>query len=153
MAARHRPWLWLAPALVVLAALSIYPLLFAIEVSLRDGSGYGLGNFARLPRDGFFLTALGQTLVYTAAALAVEFTLGLILALLVSREFRGRRLLRSVLLIPMLLPPVVVAVIWRLILNPEFGVLNGTLRSMGLDTTRLTWFRSEERRVGKECRL
>ncbi len=143
MRARHRPWLWLAPALAVLMLLSIYPLLFAIEVSLREGSGYGLGNFTRLPRDRFFLVALGQTLVYTTGALAVEFTLGLLLALLVNREFRGRRALRSILLIPMLLPPVVVAVIWRLILNPEFGVLNGTLRSLGLETSGLTWLGGE----------
>ncbi|MBI3695359.1 MAG: sugar ABC transporter permease, partial [Acidobacteria bacterium] len=64
--------------------------------------------------------------------------------LLVSREFRGRRVLRSILLIPMLLPPVVVAVIWRLILNPEFGVLNGTLRSLGFNTAKLTWAASEK---------
>ena len=135
--------LWVAPAVVVLGALSIYPLLFAIEVSLRTPQGYGLGNFARLARDQFFLVALAQTLVYTAGALVVEFTLGLLLALLLNREFRGHRTLRSILLIPMLLPPVVVAVIWRLILNPEFGVLNGTLRSWGVNTAGLTWFGSE----------
>jgi len=136
--------IWLAPAVVALAALSIYPLLFAIEVSLRTGSGYGLDNYFRLARDRFFLVSLGQTLLYTTLALAVEFPLGLTLALLVDREFRGRRLLRSILLIPMLLPPVVVAVIWRLILNAEFGVLNGALRSLGLDTSGLTWFGSEK---------
>ncbi len=134
---------WLAPAIFVLAVLSIYPLIFAVEVSLRTPAGYGLGNFVRLATDRLFLISLWQTLVYTAGALAVEFTLGLALALLVNREFRGRRLLRSVLLIPMLLPPVVVAVIWRLILNPEFGVLNGTLRSLGFDTAKLTWAAAE----------
>ncbi len=144
-AGRHvrAAWLWIAPAVAVLLALSIYPLLFSVEVSLRTPSGYGLGNFARLARDRFFLVSLGQTLIYTTAALAAEFTLGLSLALLVNREFRGRGLLRSILLIPMLLPPVVVAVVWRLILNPEFGVLNGTLRSLGFNTSALTWTGAE----------
>jgi len=137
-------WLWVAPALAVLGILSIYPLFFAIEVSLRTPQGYGFGNFTRLVTDRFFLVSMGQTLVYTAGALVLEFTLGMGLALLASQEFRGRGLLRSVLLIPMLLPPVVVAVIWRLILNPEFGVLNGTLRSWGLDTSRLTWLGGEK---------
>jgi multiple sugar transport system permease protein len=138
-----RSWVWLAPALAVLGLLSIYPLIFAVEVSLRTSSGYGLGNFARLANDRLFLISLGQTLLYTAGALAVEFPLGFALALLVNREFRGRRVLRSLLLVPMLLPPVVVAVIWRLILNPEFGVLNGTLRGWGFPTARLTWAAAE----------
>lgn len=135
--------LWLAPALIVLGALSIYPLLFAVQVSFRTPSGYGFGNFSRLINDRLFLISLFQTLVYTAGALAVEFGIGLGLALLANRQFRGRGLLRSVLLIPMLLPPVVVAVIWRLILNPEFGVLNGTLRLLGIDTAPLTWAAAE----------
>ena len=135
---------WWAPAVAVLGLLSVYPLVFAVEVSLRTPAGYGLANFARLLADRLFLISLGQTLVYTIGALAAEFTLGFALALLVSREFRGRRVLRSILLIPMLLPPVVVAVIWRLILNPEFGVLNGALRSWGVDTSRLTWAAAED---------
>lgn len=143
MSGKRSQWLWLAPTLLVLVALSIYPLIFAVEVSLRTPSGYGLGNFARLATDRLFLISLWQTIVYTASALAVEFALGLALALLVNREFRGRGLLRSILLIPMLLPPVVVAVIWRLILNPEFGVLNGTLRSLGFHTAKLTWAAAE----------
>ena len=134
---------WTIPAVGLLGLLSIYPLVFAVEVSLRTPAGYGLTNFTRLAHDQFFLVALAQTLVYTAGALVIEFIAGLILALLANREFRGRQVLRSLLLIPMLLPPVVVAVIWRLILNPEFGVLNGTLRSLGVNTASLTWFGSE----------
>ncbi len=139
-----KQWIWLAPTLGVLGLLSIYPLFFAIEVSLHTPSGYGWSNFLRLGEDRFFLLSLGQTLIYTAGALVMEFFLGLGLALLADREFRGRRVLRSILLIPMLLPPVVVAVIWRLILNPEFGVLNGTLRSWGINTSRLTWLGGEK---------
>ena len=139
----RRAWLWFAPAMTVLVALSVYPFLYAIDISLRTPSGFGLSNFTRLPTDQFFLVSLWQTLVYTAGALTLEFTLGFILAMLVNREFRGRQVLRSILLIPMLLPPVVVAVIWRLILNPEFGVLNGTLRTLGFDTKGLTWLGAE----------
>ena len=134
---------YVLPTVGVLALLSVYPLIFAIEVSLRTPAGHGFSNFTRLIEDQFFLVALAQTLVYTAGALVIEFTLGLGLALLLNREFRGRQVFRSLLLIPMLLPPVVVAVIWRLILNPEFGVLNGTLRSLGVPTASLTWFGSE----------
>jgi multiple sugar transport system permease protein len=66
------------------------------------------------------------------------------LALLVDSLPAGKGLFRAGLLAPMLLPPVVVAVIWRLIFNPQFGVLNGMLRNFGLDTSHLTWSSGEQ---------
>src|ERR1044071_3726802 len=78
------PYLLIAPAIAVLAALSIYPLLFAVKVAFQTGSGSGarwtLANFARLWSDGFFLAALGHTLIYAVVALTFEFLLGLGLA-------------------------------------------------------------------------
>ena len=73
----------------------------------------------------------------------MEFLLGLGLALLLDSLAHGRGVFRAGLLAPMLLPPVVAAVIWRLIYNPQFGVLNGTLRAAGIPTTRLTWTSGE----------
>jgi multiple sugar transport system permease protein len=140
---RAFPYLLLAPAIIVLLLLSIYPLVYAVTVSLQTGRGeWTGGNFARLLRDHFFLVALWQTLLYTVAALALEFALGLGLALLLDSKLRARNLFRSLLLVPMMLPPVVVAVIWRLIYNPTFGTINGTLKGWGFDTTRLTWIAS-----------
>jgi multiple sugar transport system permease protein len=130
---------WVAPALLVLAALSIYPLLYLIKVSLTDAHGFTVANYARLFHDRLFSVAAAQTLLYAAAALALEFSLGLALALLVDSLARGRMLIRVGILAPMLLPPVVAAVIWRLIYNPEFGMLNGTLHRLGFNTANLTW--------------
>jgi multiple sugar transport system permease protein len=140
MTRRFPPGLiWVAPALFVLAALSIYPLLYLIKVSLTDSHGVTLAHYSRLFQDRLFSVAAGQTLLYAAAALALEFFLGLALALLVDSLARGRAFIRVGLLAPMLLPPVVAAVIWRLIYNPEFGVINGMLRQMGFNTANLTW--------------
>ena len=138
----HLPWI--APAIVVLLALSIYPLLYAIKVSLTDSSGaFTFSNFSRLAGDRLFGVALVQTVVLTAVALSVEFLLGLSLAVLIDSLARGRSFFRAGLLTPMLLPPVVAAVAWRLIYNPQFGVLNGTLRSLGVNTSALTWTSGE----------
>jgi len=134
---------WVAPTVVLLLALSIYPLVYSVKVSLTGRAGFSLTNYARLVRDRLFLQALAQTLLYTAVALAIEFVLGLALALLIDSLGRGRAFFRAGLLAPMLLPPVVVAVIWRLIYNPQFGVLNGTLRSLGINTSALTWTSGE----------
>jgi multiple sugar transport system permease protein len=131
--------LWVAPALLVLAAISLYPLLYLVKVSLTDAHGFTLTHYARLFQDRLFAVAAGQTLLYAATALALEFFLGLALALLVDSLARCRALIRVGLLAPMLLPPVVAAVIWRLIYNPEFGVLNGMLRQLGFNTANFTW--------------
>src|SRR5207245_10537461 len=117
-----RAFVWIAPAMLVLLALSVYPLIFAVKVSLTDSSGgFTLANFARLSQDRLFGVALRQTVVFTLAALAFEFVLGLALALLVDSLARGRAFFRAGLLTPMLLPAVVAGVAWRLIYDPQFG--------------------------------
>ncbi len=132
-----------APSIAVLLALSIYPLINAVTISLHVTSGaasrWSLGNFARLLSDRFFLAALGHTLIYAAGALTIEFFLGLALAVLLNNKMRGRGFFRAGLLVPMMLPTVVVGVVWRLMLNPNFGVVNGTLKRLGLNTASLTW--------------
>ena len=140
---RSLAYLLIAPAIAVLLALSIYPLFYAIRISLQTESAAGvrwsLQNFARLVTDTFFLTALAHTFVYAATALTIEFLLGLGLAMLLNSRIRGRGLFRATLLAPMMLPAVVVGVVWRLMLNPNFGAINGTLKSIGLSTDALTW--------------
>lgn len=137
------PYLLVAPALAVLLALSIYPLLYSITISLQQetasGIVWGLGHFRRLASDNFFRTAMLHTFVYAIAALTCEFMLGLGLALLLNQQIRGRGLFRASLLVPMMLPAVVVGVVWRLMLNPNFGAINGTLKQLGVNTESLTW--------------
>ncbi len=140
---RRLAYLLVAPTVVVLVALSIYPLIHAVTLSLQvtsaGASRWSLGNFARLFSDQFFLAALGHTLVYAASALTLEFFFGLGLAVLMNNQLRGRAFFRGALLAPMMLPTVVAGVVWRLMLNPNFGAVNGTLKAMGLNTTALTW--------------
>lgn len=137
------PALFLAPALAVLLALSIYPLIYSVTISLQretaGGAVWGLENFTRLLSDNFFWTAMGHTFVYSTAALTCEFLLGLGLALLLNNQIRGRGFFRASLLVPMMLPTVVVGVVWRLMLNPNFGAVNGTVKQFGIDTENLTW--------------
>jgi multiple sugar transport system permease protein len=138
------PYALLAPALLLLAALTVYPFFYILHTSVHRltpaGETFvGAQNFLRLLVDPFFYRAAVQTLVFTASALTLEFALGLALALLLDSQIRGRALWRALLLLPMILPPVVAGVTWRLIYNPGFGPLNGALRLVGVDTRRLTW--------------
>lgn len=136
-------YLLVTPTVVVLIALSIYPLVYSVAISLQIESAgvvsWSLGNFARLASDNFFLTAMAHTSVFSALALTLEFLLGLGLALLLNKQIRGRGLFRTALLVPMMLPTVVVGVVWRLMLNANFGAINGTLKMLGINTAGLTW--------------
>jgi multiple sugar transport system permease protein len=140
---RSLAFVLLAPTIAVLFALSIYPLIYSVKVSLLVESGTGpqfsLGNFTRLIGDSFFRSALVHTLIYSFAALTIEFFLGLGLALLLNSALRGRNVFRALLLVPMMLPAVVVGVIWRLLLNPNYGPINSALRLLGVNTDVLTW--------------
>lgn len=137
---RALPYLLITPAIVVLLLLTVYPLVYAIKISLQTADGaWTTRHFSRLVEDHFFRAALWQTLVYAAVALVGEFVFGLGLALLLDSQLRARNLFRSLLLIPMMLPSVVVAVIWRLLYNPQFGAINGTLARWGIDTSNFTW--------------
>jgi len=137
------PYLLVAPALAVLLALSIYPLLYSVTISLQQetaaGAVWTLRHFQRLASDSFFRAAMAHTFIYAVAALTGEFLLGLGLALLLNEQIRGRGLFRASLLVPMMLPTVVVGVVWRLLLNPNFGAINGTLKQAGINTDGLTW--------------
>jgi len=137
------PYVLVAPALAVLLALSIYPLFYSIAISLQQETASGivwtLAHFKRLATDNFFLTAMVHTFVYAVAALTCEFVLGLALALLLNQQMRGRAVFRASLLVPMMLPTVVVGIVWRLLLNPNFGAINGTLKQLGVNTESLTW--------------
>src|ERR1044071_6026546 len=137
---RTLAYLLLAPTIAVLLALTIYPLIYSIKISLQGEAGnWTLQNFTRLAADRFFLSALAHTFVYAAIALTFEFLIGLALAMLLNSQMRGRAAFRALLLIPMMLPPVVVGVVWRLMLNSNFGAVNGTLKGLGLNADALTW--------------
>lgn len=137
---KRLPYFLLAPTLAVLFTLSIYPLIYSILTSLQtDDKRWTLAHFSRLLSDNFFLIALEHTVFFSFIALCFEFIIGLSLALLLNEYLPGRKLFRSALLVPMMLPTVVVGVVWRLMLNPNFGAVNGTLKSLGFNTQQLTW--------------
>ena len=135
---------WVAPAVAVLAAMSIYPLIFLVLSGFHSTSGqWTLRNFTRMAGDRMLGESLFHTALFVGVALALELTWGLLLAVIVDSVRRGRGFLRTAIMVPMLLPPVVAAVVWRLIYNPQFGLLNGTIRALGGNPSGLTWTSGE----------
>lgn len=111
-------WLYAAPALALIALINVVPIAQTLALA---------GSFGRLPRDPSLRRALENTFVFTAASVTLELLLGLALALLLSRKFFGRGPARAAALVPWALPAAVMALAWRWIFNPEFGVLGHVL--------------------------
>lgn len=134
-----RAWLMLLPLLVVMVAVVGWPLADTVRLSFTDarlvgteGEFVGLANYERLLGGRAFLSALLNTAQFAFLSVGAEMVLGVLAALLLDQEFRGRTALRALMILPWALPTVVNAILWRLIYNPEYGALNSALVQVGI---------------------
>ncbi len=133
-----RYWLFAAPAVLVVAAVIVFPWLFTLYMSTQDwkiGGGpefIGLQNFAELFRDTRFIESMGHTLYFTVLAVVLPIVFGTAAALVFHREFPFRGLLRTVFVMPMMATPVAVALVWTMMFHPQLGVLNYLLSLVGI---------------------
>lgn len=133
-------YLFLAPALAVMVALNVYPILYSLYVSLHrvslkypgDRGFIGLRNFADYFASEYFWSSLQHTAVFVVASVGLTTALGLGVAAVLNQAFRGQALLFVVILIPWALPSVVNGLMWKWIYNSSYGSLNGLLWSLGL---------------------
>ena len=86
-----------------------------------------------------FWNSFVRTIVYVAVTVAAQFVLGMAVALLLNRKFPGRNLMRGLIFLPWTIPTLIVAVIWMWIMQPQYGVLNYILTSLGLIEKNITW--------------
>ncbi|HKI58226.1 MAG TPA: sugar ABC transporter permease [Trueperaceae bacterium] len=135
---RNAQWLFPLPAVVAIVILILGPVLANVYISLHDWfiggtpKFIGLGNFGRALSDLRFWNGLKNTFYFTGIAVPAEMVLGLGVAVLFNRDFRGKALVRTVSLLPMVATPVAIALIWALMFNPSLGVLNYFLEALGL---------------------
>lgn len=132
-------WLLASPLLVLLAGLFVWPLYLGIKTSfthdvLSEFTTYNAGfeNYKNLLSQPNFWNALKFTLIYAIIVTFIEVVLGFALALLFDRVFPGKRILFSLMLIPIMIAPSLMAVMFRLILNENIGIIPGFLNKFGL---------------------
>lgn len=120
--------------------IGLIPIGYAVWLSFSDLSLYsdgmrfvGFDNYIQSVFTERFLGTLAATLVFVVAGLIIQFVLGYLLATALHRQLRGFQLARTVLLIPMLLTPVVVGLIWQFMFNPDLGIINAALGMFGVD--------------------
>jgi multiple sugar transport system permease protein len=132
---RHLSWLLVSPAVLVIVAMSIFPLAFSLWVTFvefdfsvsNEHPWVGLDNFRDNLNDPIWWSSLRVTAILATAAVAVELVIGLLLALAMVRPFRGRRILMVLIVIPMFMSPVVVGGFWDLFLRRPIGPANEIL--------------------------
>jgi multiple sugar transport system permease protein len=131
-------WPFVAPALIVVLAVIIFPWLFTIWMSLHEwkvGSPttfVGLANFVRLPNDPRFVEAIGHTMLYTALSVLLPLVFGTFAAVVFHQKFPARGFLRGVFIMPMMATPVAIALVWTMMFHPQLGILNYLLSLVGL---------------------
>jgi multiple sugar transport system permease protein len=146
---RRQALLYPAPAVVVLFLIVVLPIAFNIylaftkwTVGLGQPVFVGLDNFVDLFADERVWNGVKVMVYFSGLSLALEIGLGLLIALYFNREFRGSEIVQAIYIFPFAATPVAVALIWRIMLNPEIGVLNYLLRSVGLPGS--LWVSSEQ---------
>ncbi|MGW4736219.1 carbohydrate ABC transporter permease [Streptomyces shenzhenensis] len=139
---RLAQWGFVAPAVVFMLLFFGYPLVRNVVMSFQhytpktfftgDAPFNGTDNWSHVFRDALFGKALWHTLVFTAGSLLGQFCIGLALAVFFNRRFPLNGVLRSLILLPWLVPMVVSGIVWRRILDQDTGVLNSFLDTLGL---------------------
>lgn len=138
---------FLAPAILIIAFVLLFPIVQTVVLSVGRNStsiftGYeyaGLANYERLLNTPRFITSLNNTIFFTVVTVPIELVLGIALALILNRRFRGKGLVRMAVLFPWALPTALNALMWRWMFNTEFGLFNSMLTDIGLAIERVNW--------------
>jgi trehalose/maltose transport system permease protein len=141
-------WLMLAPALAIVAIVAFYPLGLTVWQSftneqflagLQPVEFVGLDNYRNLLDDTIFRDAIWVTVKFTVITVVFEFVLGLIIALVVNSGFKGRGVMRAVMLVPWAIPTVISAAMWKWMYNDIFGVINDALTRLHIVDHNVAW--------------
>jgi trehalose/maltose transport system permease protein len=135
---RRAAYYMVLPALIIVVAIAFYPVLYGVVLSVTDstvtsfGSFVGFENYAEMFQNSDFLEGLTNTVIFTVVSVALEFIIGLGIALAINRAFRGRGLVRAAVLVPWAFPTVISAVMWRLMFQDQVGIINYVANAIGL---------------------
>lgn len=138
---KHRKWLFAAPAMLFTAGMLLFPLGWTVYLSLTNAEGsvrapksfIGFANYLAVLTDTTrFWPAAGRTVIFTVGVLIAQMVLGMCIALLLRRTFKGQGVVRVAILLPLVATPVAVGMMWRLIFDPNIGPANYLLGLIGL---------------------
>jgi ABC-type sugar transport system permease subunit len=135
---RRTAYYMVLPSLLIIVIIAFFPILYGIVLSLTDstisgfGSFIGLENYTEMFQNPDFLEGFYNTVIFTVVSVAMEFIIGLGIALAINRAFRGRGLVRAAVLVPWAFPTVIAAVMWRLMFQSQVGIIQYVAGAMGI---------------------
>jgi multiple sugar transport system permease protein len=149
------PGFWLLPALLPVILMTVYPIGHALWTSLHEvmilfpGEPFvGLKNYERVVRGDYFPVALRNSLVFTLISAPLVVLFGTLIALFLQRRFVGSQVVRSVVLLPWVLPGAISAVLWVWVFHPSFGFLNGLMQDLGMIDAPIGWLTNPRTALG-----
>jgi multiple sugar transport system permease protein len=138
--------LLLLPALLLLALLTLYPVLYGVWISFFNKHSFfpqqsfvGLGNYAAILVDPEFWASVRRGAIYSLTTIALQVTLGVGAAVLLNERFPGRNILRAIVIFPYVVPTVVAVIVWKWLLDSQFGLVNYVLQSTGIADQPISW--------------
>ena len=127
-------WVLVTPSLVLVGGLIVYPILYNLWLSLFDKHAFlpaqtyvGLWNYRYFATDAEFWSSVWYGTIYAASTMILQLVLGVLAALLLNEAFRGRNLVRGVVLFPYMIPTIVAVILWKWLLNDSYGLVNYVL--------------------------
>jgi multiple sugar transport system permease protein len=139
-------WLLLAPSLLLLGGLVVFPVLYNVWLSLFDKHAFmpvqtfvGLRHYRYFASDPEFWSSFYYGSVYAGVTMVLQLGVGVPAALLLNEAFRGRNLLRGVVLFPYMIPTIVAVILWKWLLNDSYGLVNHLLLRAGVVRTPVAW--------------
>lgn len=137
---RHLKWVFTLPAVIFVLVMMAFPVMYTFRISFYEWSmssvtapkWVGFANYKAMLQDERFWDSVGITFYFTFASLFIEVILGVAIALLFFRGFRGNNAAKAILMLPMVATPVAIALVWMLIYEPTIGIANTVLKALGL---------------------
>ncbi|RAV11251.1 carbohydrate ABC transporter permease [Paenibacillus contaminans] len=138
---RNLKWIYTMPAVLFVLLMMVFPIVYTFRISFFEWSmssttppkWVGLDNYSALLSDTRFWESVKNTFTFSIGALALETVLGVAIAMLLYRDFRGKNIVKTLFLLPMVATPVAMGLVWLLIYEPSIGVANILLKSLGFD--------------------
>ena len=140
------PYVFILPTLILIGLIIVYPLTQAIILSMLDvqfikpqGNFVGLNNLLNTLRSPIFWLIFRNSVIWTGVVVLFQFLLGLTTALLLNQNFKGRAIARALIILPWVTPGVITGLLWRLLLEPQLGIVNGILATLGVPNPNIPW--------------
>ncbi|HHW03117.1 MAG TPA: sugar ABC transporter permease [Thermoanaerobacterales bacterium] len=149
---KSAPYLLITPSLLLMMLIIAYPIANSVSISFlkyilfkpKDIEFIGVNNYFNVLKDPVFWQSLFNTIIWIAAGVFFQFFFGLLLALLLNRNFIGRRIVRSIILIPWVTPGVLIGLMWKWMYDGNYGVINDILSRLHLIQDYVPWLAKSE---------